>query len=153
MCTYKTAISPWLAINYWSFFSGSSQPAQCRSREGEDNGRKPRGPSALPIIGSIEMWSAWGRGIVRGGSGASPDVGKRAVPPALRHYLHWLCIKLNSPALTIIQLSHIMSALSFIGEINFSGWCLVTDARCLISLFLTTAGLWLVCDTQVIIFG
>ena len=57
---------------------------------------------------------------------ASPDVRKRAeraVPASRLYYLHWLCIKVNSPALTIIQLSHNMSAVSFIGEpgIHFSG--------------------------------
>lgn len=59
----------------------------------------------------------------------------RCRPPSLpaepRHYLHWLCIKLNSPLLTINQLSHIMSALNFIGEpgIHFSEWNRVTDAQ------------------------
>ena len=51
---------------------------------------------------------------------ASPDVRKRAeraVPASRLYYLHWLCIKVNSPALTKHPASrHIMSALSFIGE-------------------------------------
>ena len=51
---------------------------------------------------------------------ASPDVRKRAeraVPASRLYYLQWLCIKVNSPALTKHPASrHIMSALSFIGE-------------------------------------
>ena len=102
------------------------QPALC-SQEGGDNGRKPRGP-LCQLLAPLRCDRREGGGLDRGGSSsASPDVRKRACRrpslPQPRHYLHWLCIKVNSPALTIIQLSHNMSAVSFIGEpgTHFSG--------------------------------